>query len=143
MPKSEEKQFLFPVDRVAARVTRKGINYVPNKKREQGDSPLPLPTMLRSQLDYHQRQQLDALRGHRFGRMVVIGVAVLQPKNKNGGLRYVVRCVCGVYTYRRSQAIRNSKNKIDCCDNCRHLLHLKRNEIFRRTGKEVDWEDLE
>ncbi|MDK9373397.1 hypothetical protein QQF54_08520 [Lelliottia sp. V106_10] len=142
MAKAPDKQFLFPVDRVAARVTSKGVHYEPDKKCEQGDSELPLPTLQRCELDYQQRAHLDALKGHRFGRMAVIGIAALQPTQKKGGMRFVVRCACGVYTYRRSQAIRNPKNKTDCCDNCRHLLHLKRSEIYRRTGKEVSWEEL-
>ena len=131
-----------PINRVAAQVTGKGVHWDPKKKREAGDSDMPLPLMPMEKLDYQQRKQLAALSGKKFGRMIVIGVAAEQG-SKTKPMRFVVRCACGTYTYRRSKSIRNAENSVDCCDHCRHLLYLKRWEIKRRTGKDVTWEDLE
>ncbi|EAQ8610119.1 hypothetical protein D7J76_22255 [Salmonella enterica] len=128
-----------PANRVAARVIGKGIDWQPNKKREQGDSETPLPTLEICQMDRTQREQFYLFRGRVFGRMTVIGIAAIK---QGDSMRYVVRCACGTYTYRRAKAIKNPKNNMDCCDYCRHLLHLKRNEIHRRTGKNLKWEDL-
>lgn len=45
-----------PADRVAARVIGKGIDWQPNKKREQGDSETPLPTLEIFQMSRMQRE---------------------------------------------------------------------------------------
>lgn len=131
-----------PVNRVAAQVTGKGTHWEPEKKRMMGDSETPLPVLSRDQMDGNQRSNLDAMLGKKFGRLTVMGVAADQGGKSTRGMRYVVRCDCGTYTYRRSKSITNEKNGIDCCDNCRHLIHLKRTEIYRRTGKDVNAEDV-
>lgn len=131
-----------PINRVAAQVTGKGIHWEPDKKRLMGDSETPLPVLSRAQMDTNQRSNLDAKLGRKFGRLTVIGVAADQGVKSTKGMRYVVRCDCGTYTYRRHKVIDNERNGIDCCDNCRHLIHLKRTEIYRRTGKDVNSVDV-
>lgn len=74
------------------------------------------------------------LTGTKFGRFTVVGKLV----NK----RWQVRCSCGNYSARKSKAIRNPSNNNDCCEVCRELLYLRRNEAHRRGHLDVTWNDL-
>ncbi|MEG5932476.1 hypothetical protein UXN85_20635 [Enterobacter hormaechei] len=129
-----------PVNKVAARVMAKGEHFITSKRMaSQGDSDFPLPMLEEWQLDAGRKTQADLMVGKKVGRFTVLGIAVHQPSNSAGGLRFVLRCSCGTYTYRRSKAIRNPANMyVDCCERCRELLHLKRNEHWRRTGKDIE-----
>lgn len=110
-----------PVNRLAAKVIRKGIEYTPDKKIVQVHSDVPLPTISPSY------NEID-LSGKRFGRFVVIGKFKPKEGNKNGKARWVVRCACGRYETRSSKAINNPHNSADCCDECRQLEFLKRRD---------------
>lgn len=127
----------LPVNRTAALVTARGESWQPNKKVLTGDSDFPLPTLAFHQLYGQQVGQYKSLRGYKFGLLTVVGIAVSQGA-RGKGTRFVVRCDCGVYTYRRSKSVRNPNNNIDRCEHCRHLLFLKREEHFRRVGKDTD-----
>ncbi|WJT09232.1 hypothetical protein [Vibrio harveyi] len=122
-----------PVDRVAARVLRGGENYTPDKKIQTADQKTPIPTK-------KTPANAPQLTGIRFGRMTVLGFAIVQTGKKGGS--WVVRCDCGTYTLRRTRAIRNPNNDQDRCEECRHLAHLKRTEAHRRTGKDLSWRDF-
>lgn len=130
-----------PINRTAAMVTGRGERWQPNKKVMSGDSDLPLPVLAFNELDGQQRGQIKALRGYKFGLLTVMGIAVTQGA-RGKGTRFVVRCDCGTYTYRRSKSVRNPNNTIDRCEHCRHLLFLKKEEHFRRTGKDADLRDF-
>lgn len=80
--------------------------------------------------------------GKKRGRLTVIGLAEDQGAKVKSGARYVVRCVCGMYSYRRGAPFKKNADEFDACERCRELLFLKRDEIKRRTGKWVEWKDL-
>lgn len=127
----------LPIDRVAARVVGKGVHWTPNKKVQTADSETPLPIVDERTLNPQARRISQQVIGKRCGRLTTLGLSA----EKRG--RWVVRCQCGMFTLRTFKALNNPKNNTDCCEQCRHLLHLKRSEIHRRTGKDVNWEDLE
>lgn len=110
------------VNTTAARVMAKGVHFVGDKKILTADSELPIKTRALP-------LNMEDLHGFKFGRMVVIGVAA----EVRG--RWVVKCNCGVYTLRTTKAVKNRANKIDCCEQCRHLMHLKKQDAFLRMSK--------
>jgi hypothetical protein len=118
---------LSPINKTAAIVTSKGFSYTSSKKPgNPWDSKNPIP------IDSTKKSDLLGLRA---GRLLVLGYA------ENGNGRLVVRCDCGVYTMRKEKALKNPKNKKDRCEECRHLAYLKRDDIRRRTGREVEWDE--
>lgn len=124
-----------PVNRTAARVLSPGEEYIPNKKVMAGDADYLEVTALDA-LQGEARRLAMQWRGHRYGRMTVIGLSATVAH------RWVVRCACGVYTLRKLKAIRNPANSWDACEHCRHLMYLKRAEHFRRTGRDLEYSDL-
>lgn len=125
-----------PVNATAARVMRGGVSY---ESGVQSGSTLyqgtPIAMRAPTSLELANPAFPD-LRGFKFGRFTALGMAVDHPK------RWVVRCACGIYSLRSAKAIRNPSNSMDCCNECRHLLFLKREEFWRRTGRDVTWADL-
>ena len=111
-----------PVDGNAASVFKGGAAFVPNKKIQTADSPYPIQTV-------NVPSDTTNLTGRRFGRMVVVG---LSPFNKKSGATWVVRCACGTYTRRTAKAIKNPKNDQDACEECRHLMYLRRHDLYRQ-----------
>ena len=124
----------LPVNRAAARVTGRGVHYDPIKKVTQTQYYAPPPT-------FRTPSHVRDLTGVSFGRHRVIGFLETSG-GRAAGPKWLVRCACGTYEERRSKSIRNPQNTSDCCQQCRHLLHLKCDEIWRRTGREVAWKDL-
>lgn len=122
-----------PVDKKAALVVSKGFEYEPNFRKTEcyTESKLPLPTVA-------VRRGEPNYTGHKFGRFTVLGLAAKTNKAARG--KWVVRCICGTYAYRKASSIKNAANACDCCTDCRHLLYLKRQEHHARTGK---WKDVE
>ena len=119
-----------PVDRVAVRVAfAKGEAYEPTKKIVTRDSDAPIAWRGMRSVDV--RSGRENLAGRRFGRFVVLGIAV-------EGHGWVVRCQCGRYSVRNAKAICNPRNSADRCEHCRHVAYLKRAEFFRRTGVDRD-----
>ena len=135
----------LPIDRVEARVIGKGIDWTPSKKIMTGDSENPLPVYpVKNIKNQQHREEVRRMIGRKRGRLTIIGVADEQ-LNRGGkkGLRYVVRCVCGIYTYRRGAPFKKGSDGFDACERCRELLYLKRREIKMRTGKDVTWDELQ
>jgi len=123
---------ITPVDRTAARVLQKGEHYDPVKPKEVfGHSDTPLPT------ERFRGPASWDMTGVRFGLFVVIGVA---PGQLATGLntRWVVRCQCGAFEYRRTRAIKNQENAhIDRCAVCRDLAWLRNHSTrVREVAKE-------
>ena len=112
-----------PVNKMAARVLNKGVTFTPEKKIQTQDQPTPLAMK-------PIPKGVKDLTGNRRGRLTVIGFFD-SPK-----IIWVVRCDCGMYTARRNKAILNKNNEQDRCEECRHLAHLKRTEVYRTTGKD-------
>jgi hypothetical protein len=115
-----------PVNRAAALVTGKGFKYKSSKIIDCFHSIGPPPI---------DRAKCDYLR-LRKGRLTILGYLL----NKTSKL--VVRCDCGIYTVRTVKAIKNKNNKADMCQECKHLIYLKRYEIYRRTGKQVEESEI-
>lgn len=124
-----------PVDRVAARVTGPGERYTPDKKVLTRDSDLPIATREATTAERGTATFAD-LTGRRFGRFIVIGLA------RDFRRQWVVRCSCGRYSTRTARAVKNPENKEDKCEFCRHLAFLKREDRYRRTGRDVGIADV-
>ncbi len=116
-----------PANRMTSQVTGKGEHWEPKKKIVQHHWDTP-PAVI------DPPSFLD-LRGHRFGRFTVVGHLGKMAAGINAKPMWLVRCTCGDYESRTAKACRNVANAADCCDKCRELLHLKREEYFRRTGR--------
>lgn len=120
-----------PINKTAAMIVSGGVHFEPtNGMGTASDSELPLPTRRPEWQEWSNPAWKD-LSGTKFGRFTVIGIARGLKK-----ARWVVRCACGVYSTRTTKAIRNPLNTTDSCVACRHLTYLKRNEVWRRTGKD-------
>lgn len=115
-----------PIDKKAAVVTGKGIDYIPDIKIFDSELPLPVCRNI--------PKWIVNLTGKKFGKLTVIGLAVIEEKKLNGS-KWVVRCVCGRYSMRKARAINNENNKLDCCKECEKLMSLKRSEYYRKYGK--------
>lgn len=121
-----------PVDRAAARVISKGVQYQP-AARMDCDSDLPLPII---KLTVKNTNFVD-LTGQRVGRLLVLGISAASL-----GSRWVCRCDCGHYTIRTARAIKSAENAQDRCSHCKHLAFLKRSEHWRLYKKDVDIKKL-
>lgn len=128
-----------PVDRVAARVISAGAKYEPNCKAQVEEFISP-PAMKPKHL-YPTDPSFIDLTGRKKGRFTVIGL-LDGPKAST----WVVRCSCGTYTTRTAKSIKSAETnkaaQLDACRECMHLAWLKREEIYRRTGKDVNLEDV-
>lgn len=77
------------------------------------------------------------------GSLKVLGYAEDQGSSNqvnNKGTRWVVRCVCGLYEYRRSKSLRNPLNSNDKCSRCEIRVqttktHAKCNKCNRLADK--------
>lgn len=131
-----------PVDRMAWRVIAPGEHYVPNKKIAclVFDSQPPMRGTRRGRGE----RRPENLNGRTVGRMTVVGY--WGPKvAPNGYFRggaanqvWVCRCSCGIHVTRTAKTIKAARDSDDCCEYCRHLKYMKRNEEFRRLGYNLD-----
>ncbi|HEJ6002023.1 TPA: hypothetical protein SL812_003317 [Pseudomonas aeruginosa] len=124
-----------PVNGTAARVIKKGEHFDSRKKYGAVCVDLPLAMRAPTEGEMTTSGFID-LRGVKFGRFTVLGMSAKK------AARWVVRCECGNWSLRTSRSIKNPNNAEDCCEECRHLLFLKREEIKRRTGKWADWSEI-
>lgn len=124
-----------PVDRVAVWVAGPGEHFNPTKRVQANDSEEPIATRPARISERNADGFLD-LTGQRVGRFMVLGLA------RDFARQWVVRCDCGRYSTRHAKAIKNPANTQDRCEHCRHLAFLKRDERWRRTGRDVDIRDF-
>jgi len=110
-----------PVDRTAAMVAGRGVEYKSKKRvlSDEQDHPYPLKRVPKDCKD---------ITGMRRGRLVCLGLSA----EVNG--RWACRCDCGKYVLRTYRAITNENNSCERCEQCRHLEHLRRTDEFRRLG---------
>lgn len=124
---------LSPINKTAARVVSKGVSYEMTSKIAVPEYVGPPPTIPRHKLP--DCPSFVDLTGKEKGRLKVIG---LMAEEKG---RWVVRCSCGTYTTRSAKSIKsidyNLNAKFDACRECMHFVHMKREEIYRRTGKDT------
>jgi len=123
-----------PINKTAALVTGRGIDYVPDKKILTRDSDDPIPCK-----PYPTTaSKSDNITGRVQGRLLVMGLAADQPGSSKSGADWVCRCKCGRYCCRKRRALLNPRNDIDSCEHCRHLTYLQRKEHYKATGKDRD-----
>lgn len=120
-----------PVNSTAARVVSAGTHYIPNKRHGSQVFEVRPPIRQATGRDRSVPGYSD-LTGVRRGRLVAVGLS------ESTALKWVMRCDCGSYVIRTNKAVRNEANAADACEECRHILYLKRNELHRRTGKDAD-----
>lgn len=133
----EYHDLLYPIDNVAHLVTSRpehGNAYEPilDKRKSAGHQRFEVqPKIMR----YPGHASSD-MTGRHKGRMTIIGYAVIQQGfgkyDSKGGARWVAKCDCGYYEYRRTGSICNPKNVDDCCYVCNDL---KRIRLKARHGK--------
>lgn len=63
--------------------------------------------------EHEKRNVTEDLTGHRQGRFSVVGFAA------GVKARWVVKCDCGFFEIRSTQALKNPNNGKDCCSECR------------------------
>lgn len=123
-----------PINKTAALVISKGTHYEPDCKIQvkEFDSP---PMML-DRRHFPKNPNFVDLTGKEKGRFRVVGLLAGSKLNQ-----WVVRCSCGKYTTRTTKSIKsvdlNESANFDACRECKHLAFLKRNEHWRRTGKDL------
>jgi hypothetical protein len=109
-----------PLNATAAKVVGKGEHYAPRLRADVIDLPSdePLPTRsVPSDLAAIARE----LVGQRFGRLTVIGLAA----GRSHPARWVARCSCGKFVFRRTKTLRKNLNPDHCCAYCDHLKHIR------------------
>lgn len=122
---------LRPINATAARVVSAGTHYTPNKRHGSEVFEVRPPVRQATRRDRSVPGYSD-LAGVRRGRLVVVGLS------ESAALKWVMRCDCGSYVIRTNKAARNEANDADACEECRHVLYLKRTELHRRTGKDTE-----
>lgn len=116
-----------PVNRHTGIVLSKGVHFEQKVDlRDAPDQKEPLPT----RPDVEIPLTIRHLIGYRYGRLTVIGYSIKPEK-------WVVRCACGVYTLRRTAAIRNPENRNDCCQYCYEFRELQRKVMETKLGRPV------
>ena len=110
-----------PANATAARVVARGESFEYRTHAGCQDSPLPLPTM-----PVPNNGTLPDLTGSRVGHLRVIGFSA----ERNG--RWVCRCDCGMYTLRKTSALR--KGTAAPCDQCYLMAASKARAHNVRTG---------
>lgn len=132
MPNEIYHSGMTPINKLAVRVVSKGTEYSPALKpgtEVEQKTPFPIRELREVPRD------LRHLVGYRFGRLTVMGFSYIRA-------RWSVRCSCGMYCIRTTQAIRNPRNINDACRTCGAMLQRLRRDHFARTGKDIDIESL-
>ena len=119
----------IPINKTAARVISKGVNYVPPLKKVETIyfSKTPSPTT-----PFVGKPEHD-LTGKKVGDLTVIGWIKSPNPNKNG--KWLVRCACGWYEHRTGKSLKRSV--FDHCRDCRKREYIRRAYQRHLTGK---WE---
>lgn len=119
-----------PVDKTAALVTSGGVTYTPAFKDGTPPDYDVCPEMMpwsKTRKIPSEHQLTDMVRG----RLTVVGKSVIK------GM-WVCRCLCGKFTLRSAKAIKNPRNDIDGCRDCRQLNYLRRHEKWISMGSPRD-----
>jgi hypothetical protein len=121
---------LIPVNRLALQGVLKGEHYKFNRKgiknrRFWTYEPLPIAPLYVT---------AENIIGRKFGSNMVVVNYYGKSISKNRPMgRWIVRCVCGNYELRSAKAVKNKKNKNDCCCECKKIRTM-RNSIYQRKG---------
>lgn len=129
----------LPVNKMAAIVISRGTHYDP-KCKIQVDEFISPPAIMPKRMHPKHCDFID-LTGRRKGRFTVVGLL-----DGSKSSLWVVRCDCGTYTTRTAKSIKAAETKkashLDACRECMHLAYIKREEIWRRTGRDANIEDV-
>lgn len=125
-----------PLNVTAATVVSSGEHYEPkftNQAHWKEPPPIrPFPK--------HAPTSLPNFTGKQHGRLRVLGLHRHPDGNKNAGLRWVVRCVCGRYELRSTKALKAERvtddGQGDRCQACVHTRKLQRMSSQQRTVEE-------
>lgn len=119
-----------PINATAAMVVSNGTHFNSSKKIQELESDIP-----------HETKKIpfgvEDLTETRFGRFTVKGLFAF----KKG--RWVVRCVCGIYSIRKAKAIKNPLNNIDRCGKCMEQLFIKRRFHYEKTGIDLPLDNFD
>ena len=121
-----------PVNAITARVVGRGIDYVPEKPTDIGESDLPIKTTVVNPV-LSCNPDFKDLTGAKFGRFTVVGILDTEASDSKK-VKWVCKCFCGRHATRSSRAVRNPKNSGDMCSFCQDLERLKKNDFKKRTG---------
>jgi hypothetical protein len=118
----------LPVDRNAVNAIRGGVSFKGKNRVLTSDSDYPISVR-------KVPKGSKDLTGIKFGRFTVIGLKKKQRwfsgvKKK----KWVVRCVCGIFSVRLGKSILNSRNYFDRCEFCRYSAFLKREDFRKNYG---------
>lgn len=129
-----------PQDATAARVTAKGTHYTPKidygcYEHRDIRPPMVAPEMMRRP---EAAAFARSIIGKRIGRLTVLGMAAEQTGKAARGKakRWVVRCDCGGYEFRKAKSIRNGTGA-DMCRNCLDL-EIKKHKYKKHGSKSVE-----
>ncbi|SMB82342.1 hypothetical protein SAMN05660772_02066 [Pasteurella testudinis DSM 23072] len=125
-------RYLVPINKTAALVVSKGVHFEVENSNHDEFKKSPYPTWKKRPSSLFHNSDFEDLTGRKQGKLTVIGLL------KGVYNKWVCRCICGNYTLRRAKAIRNINNKFDCCGECRKLAQVKRNYVYKTTGKDQD-----
>lgn len=128
-----------PVNKTAALVIAPGVVYEPKCKIQVEEFLSPPP--MRDKRHFPTNPNFTDLTGWTKGRFKVVGLLAGTKSST-----WVVRCACGTYSTRTAKSIKsvetNTAARFDACRECMHLAWLKRDEVWRRTGRDVNLEDV-
>jgi hypothetical protein len=131
-----------PIDRVAARVARSGIQHVLITQSDpEVCSKDPLPLLRDSNPTVFSGMKCDPnfwdFTGMHWGRFTVVGL-VNTKGNKAGGTPWSVRCVCGNYSTRKRGALKQppKTEKHGMCKEC--FWKLRVNIRYQRWRERFD-----
>lgn len=117
----------LPIDRVAARVTRKAKaeNLWRPLPKNMPHIPAPGSVLRTAPLPTGAPKELESLIGRRRGRMVILGYAAVQGASGQGA-KWVARCDCGNYEHRTRILRWLGTEAEDFCNECRNRKFLLR-----------------
>jgi hypothetical protein len=125
-----------PINGNAARVDfSRGEHFDYQPHARSSDSALPLPIRPITP-ELIANPQFQDLTGMTIGRLRVVGLSA----EKTG--RWVCRCVCGAYVLRKAIGLKTGSTASAPCDQCYLLALAKKQDVFRRTGKQKGTEDF-
>lgn len=128
-----------PINKTAALVISGGTHYQMKSRVTQAEFDAP-PAMWGKIDLIRMRSQpsFTDLSGRQKGRLTVLGKLV-------EGKGWLCRCRCGKYVIRNAGSIKNTDTNqqahYDACTECRNHIFLRREEHYRRTGKDMDVAD--
>lgn len=108
-----------PIDRIAAKVVSNGPDYSLSEMKSSNPWDSYLPYVCLACPD-----KVDNLIGQKWGRITVIGFHGTRRSGQKKAIvsqKWVVRCACGIYSVRTSQAIKRKSNPDECCGRCEYL----------------------